>query len=171
MNLTYFIDGYNVIHFCGKLRPLANRDLEGARAALIERIAPYLSAKQCRAVVVFDGRSPHARADSTQHAPDLEVCYSNSRVTADAIIERRVYRLPDRGAACVVTADGGMRAVCRGMGAFVMSPDNFLATLREARACLTQDTARSRSGVVRYRLEDHLNEASRDRLRQLRGRL
>ena len=97
MSWTYLVDGYNVIHHCSILQPLAHRDFEAARDALVEKVARFCAGTGCRTTIVFDGRERQAeKAVSFEGAPTLKVVYSSRGRSADAVIERSVYAASDR---------------------------------------------------------------------------
>ena len=169
----YYIDGYNVLHAHPDLRSLANADLESAREALTDEVAAFCAATGKRAVLVFDGTGPHQpeRAGDNRGAAGLEVIYAPARLSADAVIERRIYREAHRMEAIVITDDHGVRDLCRGMGALVMNARNFIATLREAE----QDTRRiihpPPKELDGARVEEHLGTDALDQLQALKKRL
>ena len=168
----YYIDGYNVIHQCARLRPLAEESFEAARDALVERVAHYCAAVGVRIIIVFDGRGHASDADpGLPSAPGLSIVFSSRNQTADAFIEREIYAARDRRDIVVVSADRGIRDLCGGLGSLTMQPDNFLATidmaLSQARASLNA----SQSGYSRTPVEDRLDAKSVKRLKAIRKRL
>ncbi len=164
---TYYVDGYNVLHKSSLLRPLALEDFEAARDALIDKVALFCVGSGKRAVIVFDGRGRH----QPQNAPPppgvsgLEIVYSPANLSADAVIERMVYKAGNRLDIVVVSNDRGLREVCRGMGALVMEADNFLATVRETKQGITGAMQKSRKDPAPDRLEDRLDPETIARLK------
>ena len=129
MKPCYYIDGYNVIHHCPRLRRLVKKDFETAREALIESVSRFCSVSGEKAVLIFDGRGVQSAAASCPHGSGLEVMYSPGHLSADTVIERMVYGIRGGGMKrdiIVVTADSGIRELCRAMGALVMNAVNFL---------------------------------------------
>lgn len=172
MATTFYIDGYNVIHRSKSLRPLANNDFEGAREALIDRVAEICTALGRNAVIVFDGKSRHMpeHVDHGRKVSGLEVVYAPASKTADAVIERYVYQSSKKMDLVVVSGDRGLRDLCRNMGALVMDADNFLATSREIDRDVQNLAARTRRGTPAF-LEDSLNSSSLDALAALKKKL
>jgi predicted RNA-binding protein with PIN domain len=173
MPLLYYIDGYNVLHHSTQLRPLLKVDFETARDALVEKVARFCVNANQSARVVFDGRG--RRAEHAPHipkVPGLEVLYSPGHQTADALIERQVYNAPERRHIVVVSGDRSLRDLCTGMGAMVMSPDNFLIAAREA-AGHTQTSLTSGPPHAHrpLRIEDRLDEETMRYLRHLKSKL
>jgi predicted RNA-binding protein with PIN domain len=170
--LVYYIDGYNVIHFCSQLKPLAMENFEAARDALVERVARFCAVTGETAKIVFDGRG--RQADPTLPlcgTPGLEVIYSPRSQSADAYIEREAYMTSRRGDMVVVSGDSGIRTLCRGLGTLTMEPDNFLGTIEERLESERLGRDATQTGYTRHTVEDRLDEASRDRLRELRDNL
>lgn len=172
MATTFYIDGYNVIHRSKTLRPLAERDFEGAREALIDRVAEICTALGRNAIVVFDGRGRHQpeKAHHGRHVPGLEVLYAPASTTADAVIERCVYQASNKLDLVVVSGDRGLRDLCRNMGALVMDADNFLATSKEIDKDVRTLAARTRQAAPAF-LEESLDARSLDALQALKDKL
>jgi predicted RNA-binding protein with PIN domain len=171
MNI-YFIDGYNVIHFCPRLQPLAQRDFEAARDSLIDRVARYCAQTGEPARIIFDGRGRKPEPTAPlRGAPGLEVVYSPGHLSADTVIERFVYGSKNRREIVVVTGDQGIRQLCRGLGSLVMAPEHFLDMIQEnlnrARHTLRADAQRYRSSP----LEDRLDDNAREQLNRLKRKL
>lgn len=169
---TYYIDGYNVIHFCPRLQPLADRDFEAARDTLIDRVSRYCAQTGEVARIVFDGRGRKPEPSAPfRGAPGLEVVYSPGHLSADTLIERFVYGSKNRREIVVVTGDQGIRQLCRGLGSFVMAPEHFLdmiqETLDRAGHALRVDAQRYCSSP----LEDRLDDNARNRLNRLKRSL
>ncbi len=172
MPTTFYIDGYNVIHRSKTLRPLANSDFEGAREALIDRVAEICTALGRNAYVVFDGRSRHLpeHVAHGRRVAGLEVVYAPANKTADAVIERYVYQSTDKMNIVVVSGDRGLRDLCRNMGALVMDADNFLATSKEIDRDVQTLAARTRQASPAF-LEESLNPQSLEALAALKKKL
>lgn len=167
---TYYIDGYNVLHKSSMLRPLAVKDFETARDALIEKVAMFCVGSGKRAIIVFDGRGQHQpqSAPPPLGAAGLEILYSPAKTSADAVIERMVYKSNHRLELVVVSNDRGLRDVCRGMGALVMEADNFLATVHETKQHVTGVMQKTLKDPTPDRLEDRLDPDTVARLHALK---
>ncbi len=172
MAWTYYIDGYNVIHHADILKSLLRENIEAARDALIEKVLLFCSGTSAKAVIVFDGQGRFT--DAAIHdtgVPGLEVVYSSRGLTADAVIERRVYNVANRRNIIVVTADRGIRDLCSGLGTLTMAPDKFLATAKEARIHVTRSLDRVRRSDNFGGVESRLDTGAQERMRKLRERL
>lgn len=168
--MRYLIDGYNVIHACAPLVAIASTNIESARDALIEMAAALLK-PGIHVVIVFDGQG--ATTDISPALPGverLEAVYTATNLSADTWIERAVYNAKKRNTCTVITADGGIRDLCRALGGRVLTPQWFeLETGRTH----TGGAGPGQSGTtgVSRELGDRLNTESRDRLNQLRDKL
>jgi hypothetical protein len=169
----FYIDGYNVIHHCPRLQQMARTDFEGSREALVDLVARFCAYEGVVATVVFDGRGARTEAaPPIPHAPGLEVFFSASHLSADSVIERKVYQADARRQeVVVVSGDLGIRELCRAMGSLVMSAANFLDTaegrIGRGRAEIGRTTAKRGQASV----EERLDGDSAARLLELRQRL
>ncbi|HIJ72647.1 MAG TPA: hypothetical protein HPP83_00965 [Candidatus Hydrogenedentes bacterium] len=173
MAYTYYIDAYNVIHYCPKLQALARHDFETARDSLIETAARFCAATGHRVRVIFDGRGRQSETEAPfRGAPGLEIVYSPGHQSADTVIEREVFSATNRRELVIVSGDRGIRDLCRALGALVMAPTNFLAEVEAASKELKTTTKHlyQTPGDL-SRVEDHLDESALRRLRKLRKKL
>ncbi|NUM53624.1 MAG: NYN domain-containing protein [Candidatus Hydrogenedentes bacterium] len=172
MSSIYLIDAYNVMYQCPQLRPLARRDFEAARDALVDRVSRYCGTTGEPAKVIFDGRGRTPELHTPYRgAPGLEVIYSPGHLTADAVIEREVYSAHNRREIVVVSGDRGIRDLCRGLGSLVMAPEHFLNMIDEV---LTRSSAHLRTSYERFStnlLEDRLPDHAREKLTKLKKKL
>ncbi len=174
MSSTYYIDGYNVLYQSSVLRPLAVKDFEAARDALIEKVAGFCVALNAHAVIVFDGRGEQRhpeRAVPKTLVKGLEILYSPADLSADAVIERMIYKAGNRLDFVVVSNDRSLRDLCRNLGALTMEADNFLESVRETRAGTSQVLKNLEKASAPAHLEDRLDSKTLDQLRKLREQL
>ncbi len=172
MAFHYLIDGYNLLHVSPQLKGILQQNLEAAREALIEQAAQFAAVSPNPVTLVFDGRGGHyATSDTHPGAPSLEIVYSPEKHSADTVIERLVYIAPQRNELVVVTGDGGLRDLVRGLGAFSMKPESFLTTVWEARNRTSGQLEKDYSGNQLARIEERLDQSAIALLRKLRGRL
>ncbi len=172
MSNLYCIDGYNVIYFCRKLKPMTLTNFEAARDSLIERVSRYCTITGDRAKIVFDGRGLRGGLEMPlPGGPDLEVLFSPGHLSADTVIERFVHSAANRREIVVVTGDRGIRDLCRGLGSLVLAPESFLSSMDTA---LAQSSASLRREATKYSsnpVEDRLSDKSARRLQRHRDRL
>lgn len=173
MSSQYYIDGYNVIHKCPRLRKLAHGNFETARDTLIEEVSRFCFTTGNNATIVFDGaRRAHQPEPDPPVMPGVEVLYSPGHLSADTVIERRVYQARgDLKEIIVVSGDMGIRDLCASMGTLVMAAENFLRmvedTLSRSRAIMKGESER----YTRSNLGDRLSDDSRKTLDVWKKRL
>src|SRR2546428_10472311 len=80
------VDGHSVIFAWPELRKLHTRRSSLAREALIKQLREYQDWTGMRVVVVFDGKG--GKVEATSDPDDVQIFYSRSGQSADAIIER-----------------------------------------------------------------------------------
>src|SRR5215813_15472561 len=80
------VDGHSVIFAWPELRKLHARRSSLAREALIKQLRDYQDWTGVRVVAVFDGKGK--KVEMISHPGDVQIFYSRSGQTADAIIER-----------------------------------------------------------------------------------
>lgn len=172
MASTYVIDGYNLLHYVPRLKDLAHVHFEAARDELADLVAGFCTASGHRARIVFDGRGRQAEQANPPHASrGVEIVYAAGHQSADAFIERMVYESGHRETFVVVSADRGILDTCQHMGAFVMRPENFLTSVREAQTLLRRDVETERRANSETALQDRLEGPSLEALKRLRDSL
>ena len=172
MAQTYYIDGYNVLHYSDYLTELANTDLEYARGTLINEIVPWCGSTGDNVKIVFDGQGRQAETIETEHiGTNLDVIYAPKTKTADQIIERSVYKSNKKESIIVVSADRGIVDLCMGMGSLIMSPKNFWAMVRESGSQVSQKIERDKTRTSMGSMEDRLDETVRAQLQDLKDKL
>lgn len=171
MSVTYYIDGYNVIHHSPELSQLMRGHFEVARDKLIEEIIRWASASGQHAKLIFDGQGNRTESsDNHSNTKNVQIIFSSKNKTADMLIERAVFQSKRRDEIIVVSADRGITDLCMGKGALVMHPNGFWTTLNEA----TAETNRSIKNTQTRKmgsLEDMLDDKTISHLEQLRKNL
>jgi len=172
MSETYFIDGYNLLHFSPEWKALADDDLEAAREALVDFVARWCDASGHTARIFFDGRARQtSTAQLAAHLSRVEVVFSSHHKSADSIIERGVYDAKDRESIMVVSADRGILDLCRGMGAMTMRPDFFLDSAKGGVDTFSHRLRQRKRDGKFGSIEEHLDEDQRKHIDELRDGL
>jgi len=125
MNQKIIIDGYNMIHQVPILASELTRDLENARAVLVERLRAYLSDKKVHVTVVFDGtglRLPHPTFPETLN---LMVRFSKPPQSADDVIKKLIDDTQHKKSLLVVSADNSIVMHAHSAGAKSVTPIDF----------------------------------------------
>ena len=125
------VDGHSVIFAWPELRKLHARRSSLAREALIKQLRDYQDWTGVHVVVVFDGRGRKIEASS---APtDVQVFYSRTGQTADAIIERLASKYAKRFELTVATSDSMEGETVEACGAEWISPEALRGVLSSIR--------------------------------------
>jgi predicted RNA-binding protein with PIN domain len=125
------VDGHSVIFAWPKLRRFHAHRSSLAREALIKQLRDYQDWTGVRVVVVFDGRGNKVEAAS--EPGDVQVFYSRSGQSADAIIERLASKYGKRFELTVATSDSAEAETVHACGAEWISPEGLRRLLANAR--------------------------------------
>ena len=123
------VDGHSVIFSRPELRALHERRTSLARDALVKQLRDYQDWTGIRVIVVFDGRGAKVQATADPH--DIQIFYSRTGQTADAIIERLASRYASRFQLVVATSDRLEQETAAACGAECISPEMLFALLEE----------------------------------------
>ena len=115
------IDGHSVIFAWPELRNLHSRRSSLAREALIKQLRDYQDWTAVHVVVVFDGKG--RKIEATSDPTDVQVFYSRTGQTADAIIERLASKYAKRFELMVATSDSMEGETVEACGAEWISPE------------------------------------------------
>jgi predicted RNA-binding protein with PIN domain len=125
------VDGHSVIFAWPELRRLHARRSSLARETLIKRLRDYQDWTGVRVVVVFDGKG--RKIEATSGPADVQVFYSRTGQTADAIIERLASKYAKRFELFVATSDSLEGETVEACGAEWVSPEALHGLLSGAR--------------------------------------
>ena len=125
------VDGHSVIFAWPELRKLHARRSALAREALVKQLRDYQDWTGVRVVVVFDGKGK--KIEATSDPGDVQLFYSRSGQSADAIIERLASKYAKRHELVVATSDSMEAETVHACGADSISPEALRALLASAR--------------------------------------
>jgi predicted RNA-binding protein with PIN domain len=168
------IDGYNLLH--AMIRAEGRRELgetleegrlEDERHHLLDRVASYLGGTRDRAIVVFDARKSKLEKQSVS-ARNVEVFFGSFDRSADSIIERVAYTLPEYEGIIVVSSDYDVQKTVfranvtrRSSAQFVQDLTDHTKKVAEFGNCTTMG----------HRVEDRIDAETLRRLQALREAL
>ena len=115
------VDGHSVIFAWPELRKLQARRSSLARETLVRQLRDYQDWTGVRVVVVFDGKG--AKVEATSEPRDVQIFYSRSGQSADAVIERLASKYAKRYELTVATSDSMEAETVRACGAESISPE------------------------------------------------
>src|SRR6184192_4578638 len=121
------VDGHSVIFAWPGLRKLHARRSSLAREALVKQLRDYQDWTGVRVVVVFDGKG--RKIEATAEQAEVQVFYSRSGQSADAIIERLASKYAKRFELMVATSDLMEAETVQACGAEWISPEGLRALL------------------------------------------
>jgi predicted RNA-binding protein with PIN domain len=125
------VDGHSVIFAWPELRKLHARRSSLAREALIKQLRDYQDWTGVRVVVVFDGKG--RKIEATSDPAEVQVFYSRTGQTADAIVERLAGKYAKRFELMVATSDSLEAKTVQACGAEWISPEGLRSLLLSAR--------------------------------------
>ncbi len=134
------VDGHSIIFSWPDLCKLQERRRSLARDALIKQLRDYQDWSGVRVVIVFDGKGPTVTAQPD--LPDVQVFYSRTGQTADAIVERLAGKYAARFDLIVATSDFMVRETVSACGAECISPERLRGLIHESRSRFRQSANR-----------------------------
>ena len=121
------VDGHSVIFAWPELRRLHARRSSLAREALIKQLRDYQDWTGVRVVAVFDGKGK--KVATTSDLGEVQIFYSRSGQSADAIIERLASKYATRYELMVATSDSMEAETVQACGADTISADGLRGLL------------------------------------------
>ena len=125
------VDGHSVIFAWPELRKLHARRSSLARESLIKQLRDYQDWTDVHIVVVFDGKG--RKVDASSDPGEVQIFYSRSGQSADAIIERLASKYAKRHELVVATSDLMEAETVHACGAECISPEALRGLLCNAR--------------------------------------
>ena|SRR2546421_851900 len=125
------VDGHSVIFAWPELRKRHARRSSLAREALTKQLRDYQDWTGVRVVVVFDGKGTKSSAAS--EPGEVQIFYSRSGQSADAIVERLASKYAKRYELMVATSDSMEAETVQACGAEWISPEALRGLLAGAR--------------------------------------
>jgi predicted RNA-binding protein with PIN domain len=125
------VDGHSVIFAWPELRKLHARRSSLAREALIKQLRDYQDWTGVRVVIVFDGKG--TKVEAASEPGEVQIFYSRSGQSADAIIERLASKYAKGFELMVATSDLMEAQTVQACGAEWISPEGLRSLLSSAR--------------------------------------
>ncbi len=119
------VDGYNVIFAWQELRELAEKNIDGARGALMDVLCNYQSISGMEVILVFDAYRVEGHGTEFSDYQNIHVVYTKEAETADYYIEHFAHENSKRYDITVVTSDGLEQVIIRGAGCALISSREF----------------------------------------------
>jgi predicted RNA-binding protein with PIN domain len=128
------VDGHSIIFAWPELRKLHARRSSLAREMLIKQLRDYQDWTGVRVVVVFDGKG--RKLSATSEPGDVQIFYSRTGQSADAIIERLASKYAKRFDLMAATSDLMEAQTVQACGAERISPEALRSLLSSSRKSL-----------------------------------
>ena len=125
------VDGHSVIFAWPELRRLHARRSSLAREALLKQLRDYQDWTGVRVVAVFDGKG--TKVEAISEPAEVQVFYSQSGQSADAIIERLASKYAKHYELMVATSDSLEAETVRACGADAISAEALRGLIADAR--------------------------------------
>ena len=125
------VDGHSVIFAWPELRKLHARRSSLAREALLKQLRDYQDWTGVHVVAVFDGKGK--KVDATSEPSEVQVFYSRSGQSADAIVERLASKYAKQYDLLVATSDSMEAETVHACGAESISPEALRGLLTSGR--------------------------------------
>jgi predicted RNA-binding protein with PIN domain len=132
MAIHIIIDGYNLIRQSRQLSEIDVQDLQMGREALIHMLVAYKRLKGHRITVVFDGIDAPCRHNLRDRIEGIEIKFSRSGESADAVIKRMVAGAREK--ALIVSSDREIISHSESHGATTVGSAEFEEKVKMAMA-------------------------------------
>ena len=126
------VDGYNVIFAWQELKELAEKNIDGARGALMDLLCNYQAICGMEVILVFDAYRVEGHATEFLDYQNIHVVYTKEAETADYYIEHFAHENSKRYDITVVTSDGLEQVIIRGAGCALISSREFETELKRS---------------------------------------
>ena len=133
------VDGYNVIFAWQELKELAQKNIDGARGALMDLLCNYQAICGMEVILVFDAYRVEGHATEFLDYQNIHVVYTKEAETADYYIEHFAHENSKRYDITVVTSDGLEQVIIRGAGCALISSREFEAEVKSSQDSFRQE--------------------------------
>ncbi|MBR6146988.1 MAG: TetM/TetW/TetO/TetS family tetracycline resistance ribosomal protection protein [Lachnospiraceae bacterium] len=135
------VDGYNIIFANEKLSSIADKNLDGARDALIDICINYQGSMGMTLILVFDAYKVKGNPGSVQKVNNIYVVYTKEAETADQYIEKTVHVMANSKNCdiMVATSDRLEQMIIYGDGAVRISALEFMKMVEAESERLRKD--------------------------------
>ena len=133
------VDGYNVIFAWQELKELAQKNIDGARGALMDLLCNYQAICGMEVILVFDAYRVEGHATEFLDYQNIHVVYTKEAETADYYIEHFAHENSKRYDITVVTSDGLEQVIIRGAGCALISSREFEAEVKRSQDSFRQE--------------------------------
>lgn len=133
------VDGYNVIFAWKELKELAEKNIDGARGALMDILCNYQAIRHVEVILVFDAYRVEGHGTEFLDYQNIHVVYTKEAETADYYIEHFAHENSKRYDITVVTSDGLEQVIIRGAGCALISSREFEEEVKRVQDTFRQE--------------------------------
>ena len=133
------VDGYNVIFAWQELKELAEKNIDGARGALMDILCNYQAICGMEVILVFDAYRVEGHPTEFLDYQNIHVVYTKEAETADYYIEHFAHENSKRYDITVVTSDGLEQVIIRGAGCALISSREFETEVKRSQDSFRQE--------------------------------
>lgn len=133
------VDGYNIIFSWPELKALADDNMDGARAKLMDMLSNYQGIRKCEIIVVFDAYRVAGRREESSDYHNIHLVFTSEAQTADHYIEKFAHQNQDKYKIIVATSDGLQQMIIRGAGAELLSSRELKEEIESANERLKEE--------------------------------
>jgi len=160
------VDGYNIIFAWPELKELADVNMDGAKAKLLELLSNYQSIRKCRVMVVFDAYRVKGHVEEVIEYDNILVVYTREAQTADQFIEKFARDNQKKYNITVATSDGLQQIIIRGAGCSLLSARELKEEIVKTNEKLIQEYKEKYGTDFNY-LEDTLPSSTKEQIDEL----
>lgn len=160
------VDGYNIINSWSELNALKTKSFAHAREKLVEILSDLQGVTKTRTIVVFDAVYVKGGQETHEMVDGIEIIFSQQGVTADAVIEKLVSRLPEDIVIGVASSDWAEQRIVFGKGAYRLSARDLYQRVQDAR--LHREKYLSSGSREPTDISSNLDDETKDSLEKLR---
>lgn len=136
------VDGYNIIFSWPELKTLAEDNMDGARAKLMDMLSNYQGIRKCEIIVVFDAYRVAGRREEFVEHRNIHLVFTSEAQTADHYIEKFAHQNQEKYKIIVATSDGLQQMIIRGAGAELLSSRELREEIESANERLKEEYQR-----------------------------
>ncbi len=125
------VDGYNVIYAWPELKSLATDNIDAARDKLLDILCNYQGYCGRKLTVVFDAYRRNNTRPTEYDYYNIHVVYTAENQKADNYIERFANDNRGKYEITVVSSDGMIQIITRGLGCYIVSSNEFLGLIND----------------------------------------
>lgn len=126
------VDGYNVIFAWESLNELAKTNLDAAKDLLVSILSNYQGITGIQTLLVFDGYKVKGNHGSQSEQEGIQIVHTKENQTADQFIESYTHENNRCYDMTVVTSDGLIQTITRGVGCHILSSRELYTRIEQS---------------------------------------